>query len=324
VVRQIFDMYIEGLGFGKIASKLGEEGILNPSKYNRYGRYSDTWGWTTIRRIITNPVYLGHSVQQKYCRKSFKSKKVSKTNECEWIKVENTHEAIVDEYVYNLANHILYKKNKNNKSSCGGSMPHLFTSFLICHDCKSSLYYKKDKYGRGVYRCGRYVKYGTKACTSHYTREDELIDIINNELKSIIDSKIDIGLFLDSLKTEVMLYKRKALLEIKSIDDRIENYNKKKEDFFLYRLDDTLSYEEYKKALDRINTMLFNLYEYKNRLIEKTELIDKWEGNSSQDIDISCLIDIHSRGRSILEQLIDSIEIWENGDLEIFYKFNSK
>ena len=83
VVRRIFRLCIEGFGPEQIAKKLTAEGILNPTAYTvskgyissgRY-KYPTRWHDSIVGRILERPEYLGHLVNFKTTRKSFKVKK---------------------------------------------------------------------------------------------------------------------------------------------------------------------------------------------------------------------------------------------------------
>ena len=64
------------------------------------------WAVTSINRILTNELYIGTMVQGKNRKINYKVKKSSPIEKENWIRVENTHEAIIPEetfqYVQNL------------------------------------------------------------------------------------------------------------------------------------------------------------------------------------------------------------------------------
>ncbi|MBR3019336.1 MAG: recombinase family protein [Clostridia bacterium] len=50
------------------------------------------WTATTIIQIIARPEYMGHSVNFRYKKESYKSKKVTVQAPEDWVIIENTHE----------------------------------------------------------------------------------------------------------------------------------------------------------------------------------------------------------------------------------------
>ena len=72
VVQRIFERAAKGDSSRKIALDLNSDGVIPPLKYrvlyrdefSREGaaRASDVWNYTTVKRILKNPVYLGHTL----------------------------------------------------------------------------------------------------------------------------------------------------------------------------------------------------------------------------------------------------------------------
>ena len=106
VVEEIYDLYLSGLSCKMIGERLTAQGIPTPSEMKRargedLGRRSSAaWSKGTIRKILQNPVYLGHMVQGKEEKISFKEKKTRELPQNQWIVVEHTHEAIIKEEIF--------------------------------------------------------------------------------------------------------------------------------------------------------------------------------------------------------------------------------
>ena len=106
VVAEIYDLYLSGLSCKMIGERLTAQGIPTPSEMKRargedLGRRSSAaWSKGTIRKILQNPVYLGHMVQGKEEKISFKEKKTRELPRNQWIVVEHTHEAIIKEEIF--------------------------------------------------------------------------------------------------------------------------------------------------------------------------------------------------------------------------------
>ena len=101
VVYEIGLYVMDGFGPSQIARKLRERKILTPAAYYEskgipcnVKRQGDPYGWdnTTIAGIMDRwREYLGHTVNFKTTKKSYKSKKKIKNPESEWVIFENTH-----------------------------------------------------------------------------------------------------------------------------------------------------------------------------------------------------------------------------------------
>lgn len=106
VVENIYGLYLSGLSCKMIAERLTAEHIPTPSQKKKERgkdlgrRECRAWSAGTVRKILKNPVYLGHMVQGKERKISFKEKKVQEMPQNRWIVVRNTHEAILNEDIF--------------------------------------------------------------------------------------------------------------------------------------------------------------------------------------------------------------------------------
>lgn len=125
VVRRIFSLYLEGYSDRRIAALLTKERIPTPSEVKKQrgedlGRKSCIqWAAGTIRKILQNPVYLGHMVQGREEKISFKEKKTRERPKAEWIVVEDTHEAIIETALFLQVQQqrMLRRKSRGKKES---------------------------------------------------------------------------------------------------------------------------------------------------------------------------------------------------------------
>lgn len=117
VVREIAKLYLSGLSCKKIAEKLTLENIPTPSQEKQkrgqdLGRKPcNHWGAGTVRKILMNPVYIGHMIQGKEQKISYKSKKTAEVPKEKWVVVKNTHAPILSEKTFEK----IQKKLKKNR-----------------------------------------------------------------------------------------------------------------------------------------------------------------------------------------------------------------
>lgn len=146
VVRDIFRMFLEGHGTDYIARELDARGIDSPRRYRcsigvtKSERYlKSRWGRSAVNTILTNRAYLGHMVQGKVKQELCNHIKKQYVPEDEWIVVENTHEAIVDEATFRkVQKEIERRRNfqRERRERCQASS------------------YKEENYLKGYMRCG--------------------------------------------------------------------------------------------------------------------------------------------------------------------------
>ena len=169
VVRDIYDWYVSGETINAIAAKLTEAGIPTPAGKRK-------WSVSTIRSILSNEKYKGEALLQKTYTVDYLTKEVRKNNgELPLIRVQNSHEAIIDPALFDRVQEMLGRRTKD-RPRCYGKHP--FTGKFICADCGGV-------YGHKVWRLRstgeRYdVWYcnhkhdGDRPCTTPPLREPEV------------------------------------------------------------------------------------------------------------------------------------------------------
>lgn len=178
VVKYIFQLCIEGYGPTQIAHKLKDEGIFTPSYYFKsIGLYPTAiiteepckWSARTVANILDKQEYLGHTINFKTRRKSYKIKKKIDNDPSEWKIFKNKHEAIIDEETFNTVQRI---RNGRRRRTLLGDMP-LLSGMVYCADCGSKLYQVRSKdwnHDKEYMVCATYRKRGKHNCTSHQIR----------------------------------------------------------------------------------------------------------------------------------------------------------
>ena len=197
IVKRIFQMTIDGMGPYQIANKLKEEKVLIPSAYlaqfnegvNKSKTFKDPccWGSSTICNILDKREYLGHTVNFK-TRKHFKDKKSHYVPEDEWLIFENTHEAIIDQETFDLAQKVR-SKVRRYPDGWGDVAP--LTGLMYCADCGGKMYVHRFNNGKRIsqYTCSKYTKVpcGTLCPTQHRINESVVLELISDLLKAIAE-----------------------------------------------------------------------------------------------------------------------------------------
>jgi hypothetical protein len=116
--------------------------------------------------MLNNAEYLGHTVQGRYTTVSYKVKKVVKIPQDQWVCVENTHEAIIEQKVWNMVQGMIHKRKRSVKRG----EPHIFAGLLRCSDCGSTL----SKNAQNVFGCWQYRTKGKGNCTNHHITMERL------------------------------------------------------------------------------------------------------------------------------------------------------
>ena len=345
VVRRIFSMTIEGLGPYQIARKLKEEKILIPSAYlathnegvNKNKTFKDIYGWgaSTICNILEKREYLGHTVNFK-TRKHFKDKKSHYVPENEWTIFENTHEAIIDQETFDLAQKVR-SKVRRYPDGWGDVAP--LTGLMYCADCGGKMYVHRFNNGKRIsqYTCSRYAKVpcGTLCKTQHRINESVVLELISDLLKAIAEyAKHDRAEFIrvvqeaqDSHFTADVKKKRSRLVTAQNRLNELEVLLCKiYEDNILGKLPDTRyatldaqygkEQAELKAEVDSLEEFLQS-HEQNTKSAERfISLIEKYENFDNLSIGmLNEFIDkilVHERDRKGSTQTTQEIEIYFN------------
>jgi DNA invertase Pin-like site-specific DNA recombinase len=194
VVQKIFSLCMEGLGTTQIAGRLRERKILSPVAYHlengRKGPHKPPknpyrWAAQTVSHILSKLEYLGHTVNFRTTKQSYKSDKLLYNSPEEWVIIENTQEPIIEGSVFWTVQNI--RKGRRRVTRTGET--DMFSGLMFCPDCGSRFYRTKRYTGRDThfYTCSTY-KRDSKGmeCTAHHIGNLALEEVILRNLREAI------------------------------------------------------------------------------------------------------------------------------------------
>lgn len=165
LVRRIYNLYLAGNGFCKIARILSYEGIKSYT--------GKTWTKTTIGEILSNITYTGTLHLQKTYRENHITKKTKRNKgEKPLYIVENNHEAIVSKDIFEEVQRIRKIKAVGKKGKRKGPA-YPFTGLISCGECGHIFKHKITKYYEN-WVCSQYDDLGKDYCASKKIRDDVL------------------------------------------------------------------------------------------------------------------------------------------------------
>lgn len=323
-IKNIFDMKLLGYSSKAIADELNHLGVLTPRKYKESQGFKcngfqnikgGNWTAKAVNRIIENEVYIGNTLQGKSITLNYKNKKQIEKEKEEWIRVEDTHEAIISKEIFAIANTML-KRDLNN--SRGKDKIDIFTGMLFCKECGSSLIRRTVKYKEReeiFYICSKYNK--EKSCSRHSIKEETLIKAVSKIMKSYIEfneklyskaQRIDINKNLKDNQVPILKREKAMTEELLS-------------SLYLDLKEDVISKEEYqlfRKNYTEKLTKLDESIEYRLKKQEDTK--GKIDKNKSWIIDINRYKNLSEIDRLSVVLLIDKIFISEDKTIDV--RFN--
>lgn len=338
VVKRIFEMYLEGVGKNKIGAILSEEGILIPTIYkqkvlgvnyknSKMLSTTKTWSYQTIHTILNNQTYTGDLVQNKTNKISYKDKKKKSLPKDEWIIAKNMHEPIISRETFERVKELQKIRTKNVNSTTVNDNG-LFSGLIFCADCKHAMarkYARRGKHEFTGYVCKIYKQQGKKFCESHSINHSELEEAvlysIQEEARKILTPK-DIS-EMDKIQAEKsfkMQYQERTE-QIQIEIDKIENFKRKTYENLLEEIITKQEYvnyvNEYDKKIKDLQKEMQQILKKMDKQNEVDQLYDEWVRAFKNYISVKHLT------RGMVLELINRIEVHEDGVLDIYYRFSN-
>lgn len=333
IVASIFADKLEGMSANAIAQKLNDEGVLSPLEYKKkQGQKFTTgfksgrkalWSSQTVIRILKDEVYAGVLAQGKRARVSYKVRKEIRRPKDEWIRIEDTHKAIVSRETFDSVQMMMDRDTI--KAADGGTS--LFAGMLFCGDCGKSMVRRVDSRNRersAHYICSNYNR--NKECSRHSVCEDELKEAVEEFLRDHIDKLANARKMSQSID----------FLEIgfEAAAEHDRDIVKLKEELLRCSTLKSSLYQDLKEGI--INESQFNRYreEYTNRemalqeAIEEQERVirDIYDGKIASGVqleEIRAGMNISGLSRTALVTFIDRILVYGGMKLEIVTKYDA-
>lgn len=328
IVKYIFKRYLESQNIYAIAQELSENGVMTPLEYKKSkgenlfipGKKINVSFWkdSTVKRILTNEVYTGCLVQGKRRKISYKSKKIVTMEESDWIKVENTHDAIIPQSTFDEVQRLI---KQNYRCHSSPVFRNVFAGKLFCGQCGSAMSVLNSSQNAKLHYFVCKVAYKKKGlCEAKRMRFEQVeaivLAVLNNYLRLCSDIVALKKKLLDKKKKEEeKLRKRKVKRKAqqqKLQSEKAELYAKYKEGH--------LTLEEYLGEKERIEIMIQSL--------------DVPTDNSDEDVTSECtqskdslLADFVSNKcfnkvtKDLLDAFVERIEICATDRIEINLKF---
>lgn len=184
-----------GKGPSQIARILEKEQVLTPAHhyYRKYGKghagmdMDRPYGWSSssVTHILDSVVYLGHNHAQKSTTISYKNKTKVDIPENEQIIVENTHEPLITQEIWDIVKDVRAHKRRPPKHM---DEPNMFAGLVFCADCgKPMVLYRTESIKRSQFhlKCYTYGKKGKNYCTPHQIRATDLEQVILDDLRRV-------------------------------------------------------------------------------------------------------------------------------------------
>ena len=339
-VKLIFNMALRGDGRVVITKYLNDNNILCRKELQRRKKYNLSldplvektkykWSTSTIGRILTSEIYIGNLTQLKTKKESYKNHKVLNVSRDEWIRCENTHEAIITKEHFNRIQEII-KENMKIKPEQKERNFSIYNGLLKCADCGRAMYKQEDYRGNrklSNYFCNTYLYISKKSCSAHKIKSEELDNMILEAIQLQVNLVIELDrslkkLYLrnnrDTVESEFKNNTRIAEIKINNLKNKkIHLYESwkfgeiDKEEF----LSQSKLIEETIKTIENKLELITQTYRENIRMIRRN---DYWINHYKRNRKIKKVT------REILKELVDVIYVTKDGNINIVFKYRNE
>ena len=337
IVQLIFQRFLAGMSIMGIAKELNRMGIPNPSAHKRSkglryrhpaGEKNDgLWPDSSVRRILRNEMYIGNMVQGKNTTISYKIRQCRAVPQEDWIRVENTHEAIIDRETFEKAQ-ALFNRNIRKPPKSDGVL--LFSGLVRCGHCGRIMSKKTNRHSYGTYhyyRCTTHNKMDPGKCTGQTIRMDRLEKAVLVFLQTMVTVSVEYEVFVEKIRLSAQ---RKT--ESSHLQKALEQQQREREKCHRMMVElypdwksGVISQEEYLTLKADFQSKLNSLDASIAKLRQTAE---QYAGNPEEKNDFLTHFrkyrNFTQLTRPMLTELVHEIRIFEGGRLEILLNFRDE
>jgi len=336
VVEKIFDMYANGHGSVEIVNYLNNNKYLSPTGYRKTGLAQDenkinyNWNEVTLCNMLKNEVYIGNTVQNKRSIISYKVKKFRTVDKEEQIRVDNTHEAIVDKDVFGKVQCIIEKRGTNTKLK----YDYLLRGLLYCYHCKRKLQIvlkknsKRNAKSHPYITCSDAKERGCYPLNINYEKvEKHIIYVVKKICQIYADKEIFYGIY-EKYQNKTIDIRKRYKKKIEQIDRAILDINNNLDKMYMDKLRGVLQEEDYVRVSQKLSLERKKLNEQRQELEQKLIVTeDKIELKNHSIVEkgldelIENFLKFQKPDKIFLYRLINKIEIDKEKNIYIFFNF---
>ena len=337
IVEKIFNMYANGHGSVEIVNYLNNNKYLSPTGYRKTGLVQDenkinyNWNEVTLCNMLKNEVYIGNTVQNKRSIISYKVKKFRTVDKEEHIKVENTHEAIIDKDTFEKVQCIIEKRGTNTKLR----YDYLLRGLLYCYHCKRKLQIvlkknsKRNAKSHPYITCSDAKERGCYPLNLNYEKFEKHIIYVVKKICQIYSDKEIFYRVYEKYQNKTLDIREGYKKKIEQIDKAIFDINNNLDKMYMDKLRGVLQEEDYVRVSQKFNLERTKLNEQKLELEQKligTEAKIESKIHTKEEKELNELIEnflkLEKIDKIYLYRLINKIEIDKDKNIYIYFNFS--
>lgn len=337
IVKKIFDMYANGHGSVEIVSYLNSRKYLSPTGYRKTGLVQDEnkinydWNEVTLCNMLKNEVYIGNTVQNKKSVVSYKVHKIRTVEKENQIRVNDTHEPIIDQDIFEKVQCILEKRGTNAKLK----YDYLLRGLLYCYHCKRKLQIvlkknsKRNAKSHPYITCSDHKSRGCYPLSINYEKfEKHIIYVVKKICRIYADKEIFYSIY-EKYKNKTLDIRDGYKKKLEQLDKAILDINSNLDKMYMDKLQGIILEEDYirvsqKFIFDRTN-LIKQKEELEQKLIgteEKINTKNKTKEEKELDELIENFLKLEQIDKIYLYRLINKIEIDKDKNVYIYFNFS--
>lgn len=320
VVRLIFTMAAEGKKKPEIARYLNGQGIptcmehfqaIGLKRKSHREKKKKLWTVTTIGDIIKNEVFLGKTVWNKTRQEAVGSKRQIRNDKSEWLVIEGTHEPLVSQEVFDMANEKAFTHEKRNVPTGRKAHP-----ILICPYCGRRL--TLTGWGN-AYRCGQAAISGIAGCKTVHVDKERLENAVLSCTRAMA------GMVSAEAGRKKKEWSQTAAIEeeIAMMETEEKRLSSKKlslyEDYRLSRITKEQYRKEYENAASRILEIEKRIPGLKD---EAVRIREQMLHMKERETELEGLAVLETFDKEKLANVIDSVQVYSEERIEIVWKMD--
>ena len=337
IVEKIFDMYANGQGSVEIVKYLNSNKYLSPTGYRKTGLVQDKnkinydWNEVTLCNMLKNEVYIGNTIQNKKTVISYKVHKIRIVEKENQIRVNNTHEAIIDKDTFEKVGCILEKRGTNTKLK----YDYLLRGLLYCYHCKRKLQIVLKKNSRRNAKshpyitCSEHKKRGCYPLSINYEKfEKHIVYVVKKICNIYADKKIFYSIY-EKYQNKTLDIRDGYKKKLEQIDKAILNINNNLDKMYMDKLQGIILEEDYIRVSQKLifdrTKVLKQKEELEQKLIGTEEKINsKNKTKEKKELDqlIEEFLKLKQIDKMYLYRLINKIEIDKDKNVYIYFNFS--
>jgi DNA invertase Pin-like site-specific DNA recombinase len=333
IVRHIYEMFLGGTSVNEIVLRLNGDNIATPSHYRRELGIikhdnlvgNGAWQTFTVSKILSDAVYTGDMVQGKsksLCRKQ------TAMPESEWIRVPDTHEAIISRDDFEKAQERLRcLAGKAAARLKKPYTPNIFKSKVFCGHCGGSMHRQRqprkktdDAY---IFYCLSNSRKARGSCVPFIMPEEDLKTALLATIQAHTDVIIGKTLKLRKNSADLEAQRQSVKAEIAALRQEADKGGRMFKNLYESLVSGLITKDEYMEMRES--------YEAKAReSISRASELENWQAELDRQIAEYCeisdlLTDAANSGvtEKIVDCLVDRIRIFSDRSIEVDFKFDS-